>query len=137
MSDFEVRRDDLRQTRLTDGEARADTVADGEVQLLVERFGRTANNVTYATFGDAMSYWRFFPASEEGWGRVPVWGFGDVVASAVAGVEVGERFYGYCPMASRWMVRAEPVGAGFADVAEHRRDRPPVYNEYLRTPRDA
>src|SRR3954453_694839 len=65
---FEVRRDDLRTTRLADGEAPAGSVADGEVQLRVDRFGLSANNVTYGAFGDAMSYWQFFPAGDEGWG---------------------------------------------------------------------
>ena len=100
MADFEVRRDDLRATRVTGGEPRLDAVGAGEVQLRVDRFGLSANNVTYGAFGDAMSYWRFFPAAEEGWGRVPVWGFGDVLASGVSGIEVGERFYGYFPMST-------------------------------------
>src|SRR3954463_14501134 len=100
MPAFEVRRDDLRTNRLADGEARAESVADGEVQLQVDRFGLSANNVTYGAFGDAMSYWAFFPAADDGWGRVPVWGFGDVVASGVEEIEPGERFYGYFPMSS-------------------------------------
>jgi hypothetical protein len=72
--DIEVRRDDLRTTRVVDAEPGA-----GDVTLHIDRFGLTANNVTYGVFGDAMSYWAFFPASEEGWGRIPVWGYGDVV----------------------------------------------------------
>ena len=137
MPDVEVRRDDIRTTRVVEGEARADAVADGDVQLHVERFGISANNVTYAAMGDALRYWTFFPASGEGWGRVPVWGFGDVVASAVEGVAVGERFYGYFPMSSYVTMRPRPGGPGFADVAEHRAELPAVYNQYLRTPPDA
>jgi len=137
MADFEVRRDDLRATRITAGEQHADAVGAGEVQLRVDRFGLSANNVTYGAFGDAMSYWQFFPAAEEGWGRVPVWGFGDVVASCVEGIEVGERFYGYFPMSTYVTLRPTPSGAGFVDGAEHRRDLPSVYNQYLRTPPDA
>jgi Protein of unknown function (DUF2855) len=136
MPDFEVRRDDLRTTRLTDGEPRAESVGESEVQLQVERFGLSANNVTYGAFGDAMSYWAFFPAPD-GWGRVPVWGFGDVVASKVEGIEPGERFYGYLPMSTYVTLRPEPTGGGFSDRAEHRRELPPVYNDYLRTPADA
>ena len=136
MPDVEVRKDDLRSTRVAAGEARLDSAAEGEVQLLVERFGLTANNITYAVFGDAMSYWRFFPSSEDGWGRVPVWGFGDVVASGVEGIEPGERFYGYFPMSTYVTMRPEPTGIGFTDAAEHRRELPVVYNEYLRTPAD-
>lgn len=60
----------------------------------------TTNNITYAAFGEAMQYWDFFPTSEAEWGHMPVWGFADVVSSSVPGVEVGERFYGYFPIAS-------------------------------------
>src|SRR3954470_2279477 len=128
MADFEVRRDDLRTTRVTEGEPAAERVEEGAVQLNVERFGLSANNVTYGAFGDAMNYWRFFPAAEEGWGRVPVWGFGDVVASGVDDIEPGERFYGYFPMSSHVTLRPEPTGSGFTDAAEHRAGLPPVYN---------
>src|SRR3954467_10244301 len=134
---FEVRRDDLRTTRLADGEAPAEGGADGEVQRRVARFGLSANNVTYGAFGDAMSYWAFFPAADEGWGRVPVWGFGDVVASGVDGIAPGERFYGYLPMASYTTIRAEPTGSGFVAADAHRRELPPIYNDYLRTAADA
>ena len=70
------------------------------------RFALTANNVTYATLGDVLRYWRFFPAAEEGWGRVPVWGFADVVASRAEGLEAGERVYGYFPMATHLRAHA-------------------------------
>jgi hypothetical protein len=126
--DIEVRRDDLRTTRVVDAEPGA-----GDVTLHIDRFGLTANNVTYGVFGDAMSYWAFFPASEEGWGRIPVWGYGDVVASEADGVAVGERFYGYFPMSSEHAMTAEAGGGGFTAVDEHRRALPPVYNRYLRT----
>ena len=37
-----------------------------------------------------MSYWDFFPA-EQGWGRVPMWGFAEVERSEAEGVEPGTR----------------------------------------------
>lgn len=136
MIGIEVRRDDLRETRVVDLPDPGPP-GDGEVDLAVERFGLSANNVTYAAFGEAMAYWRFFPAEDEGWGTVPVWGFGEVVASRAPGVEPGERFYGYFPMASSARMRVEAGGGGFTAVDEHRRELPGVYNRYLRTPRDA
>jgi hypothetical protein len=136
MADFEVRCDDLRTTRVTGGESAADEVAAGAVQFRVERFGLSANNVTYGAFGDAMGYWRFFPAGEAGWGRVPVWGFGDVVASGVAGIDPGQRFYGYFAPSTYVTLRPELGGPGFVDVAEHRRELPGLYNRYLRTAPD-
>jgi hypothetical protein len=115
------------------------TLAAGEVLFRVDRFAVTANNVTYAAFGDFMKYWNFFPASSDAdvWGVVPVWGFGDVVASKAEGVAVGERFYGYFPMASHLVIQAAKVNpAGMFDSAAHRRDLSPVYNQYVRVAND-
>jgi NADPH:quinone reductase-like Zn-dependent oxidoreductase len=128
---FEVRRDDLRTTRIAD--VAVPTPEPGQVVLRVSRFALTANNVTYAVFGDAMAYWQFFPADEEGWGRVPVWGFADVEASQVDGIDEGDRFYGYLPMASHLVVAPEHVDAtGFVEAAAHRAVLPPIYNRYER-----
>ena len=109
---FAVARDDLGQTTLVDGSTPA--VADGEALLRVDRVGLTANNVTYAVLGDAMRYWEFFPPAARGlgpqWGLPPLWGFAEVVASAVAGVEVGQRVYGYLPPAGHLRGAAGPGG---------------------------
>ena len=59
--DFELNRKDLHDSRFVVGEP--PSLADGEALLRVESFGLTANNITYAVFGDAMNYWDFFPAS--------------------------------------------------------------------------
>ncbi len=114
-----------------------DTPEVGEVLLRIDRFAFTANNVTYAMFGDAMHYWQFFPASAPGWGVIPVWGFATVVASGVEGIAVGERFYGYLPTATHLIVQPERVNAGgFVDGADHRGTLPAVYNQYLRCSTD-
>ena len=128
MADFLVRRDDLRTTRVDD----PDDVAlnDGEARLRVERFGFTANNVTYGAFGEQMGYWRFFPAAD-GWGRIPVWGFGEVIESQAADIEPGQRFYGYFPMSSTATMRPRGDGQGFEDTAEHRAGLPATYNRYF------
>src|SRR5690606_16361134 len=101
----------------------------------------TANNITYGVAGDSIGYWQFFPAqggADGGWGRIPVWGFGDVVRSAAEGVAAGERFYGYFPMASHLVVKPERItGHGFRDGAAHRAALPPVYNNYTLTRTDA
>ena len=136
-ADFLVRRADLRETALVRG-PRSDALelAAGELLLRVDRFALTANNVTYAVFGDAMAYWSFFP-SHGGWGRVPVWGFADVERSAHPGLEPGERIYGYLPMSTHLVVRPERVTPrGFVDGADHRAKLPPVYNQYARVAAD-
>ena len=70
----------------------------------VESFALTANNITYAKFGDAMNYWQFFPTGEDGWGCIPVWGFARVVESQCDGIAVGEKLYGYFPMGTHLVV---------------------------------
>lgn len=103
----------------------------GETRLAVRRFAMTANNVTYAAFGEIMGYWKFFPAPDGG--RLPVWGFAEVSESKAAGLQVGERIYGYFPAGSELIVRPERVSAGgFIDASPHRADLPAAYNRYTR-----
>lgn len=133
--DFLVRRDDLHVTRVRSSSVIE--VDEGDVLLHVDHFALTANNVTYAAFGDAMSYWDFFPSGEAGWGRVPVWGFGTVIESRVEGVAVGERFYGYFPMSTHLRVTPAKVGrSGFVDASPHRAPLHALYNQYVRNATD-
>lgn len=132
--DFEVRRDDLHQTRVVDSPV-AD-LADGEARLVVRRFGFSANNVTYAVFGDIMRYWTFFPA-EDGWGRIPVWGFAEVVDAGTTGLTEGELIYGYLPMGTELVVTPTRISDhGFHDATAHRAELPPAYNGYTRCAAD-
>src|SRR4029453_6824128 len=111
--------------------------APGEALLAVRRVALTTNNITYAAFGEAMQYWNFFPTGEDDWGHMPAWGLADVVASDVQGVEVGERFYGYFPIATH--LRMTPVRVterGFYDDAEHRLALTSAYNQYARCSHD-
>lgn len=134
MTDFLVKREDLRECRIAESEPPA--VGDGQALLRVERFGLTANNVTYAVMGEAMSYWNFFPA-EDGWGRVPMWGFAEVERSEVPGVEVGTRIYGYLPPSSHLLVTPVSVDpAGFVDGSPHRAELPSAYHRYLASAED-
>jgi hypothetical protein len=127
-SQLEVVRADLHRTRLV--EAPVPTLGEGEVLLAVDAFGLTANNVTYAAFGDMLGYWKFFPAEGE-WGRIPVWGFADVVASEDDRLAVGARVYGYLPMGTHLVVAPARVGAhDFVDGSAHRADLPRTYNTY-------
>lgn len=129
-----VRRDELTQIAIND--TIAPEPKPGEVLLAVEAFAVTANNVTYAVVGEQVGYWNFFPAPE-GWGIVPVWGYARVVASAVPEIAVGERVYGYLPMASHVIVQPGKISAGlFRDMAAHRQPMSAVYNQYRRLSAD-
>jgi hypothetical protein len=131
-TDLEVVRADLRRTRVV--ERPVPEPAPGEALLRVERFGLSANNVTYAVIGDALGYWSFFPADEP-WGRIPVWGFGEVVAGDA--LEHGTRVFGYLPMSTHLMVTPDRVDeGGFVDAAPHRAALPRAYNAYRRTDTD-
>ncbi|MDQ6811184.1 MAG: DUF2855 family protein, partial [Actinomycetota bacterium] len=113
--DFLVAKDDLHRWRALDGDP--PELQDGRAVLSVQAFGLTSNNITYAKFGEAMSYWSFFPA-EEGWGRMPVWGFAEVSASRHAALEVGTRVYGYLPPSTELVVLPQRVDErGFIDGA--------------------
>lgn len=126
--DLEVRRTELRATRIVDAPPPAP--AEGQVLLHIDHAALTANNITYGAFGDVMGYWNFFP-TEDGWGRIPVWGFADVEASTVEGLRDGDRVYGYFPMSTHLLVEPTRVTpTGFVDGAAHRRPLPPVYNQY-------
>lgn len=130
-----VRQDDLGTTRLrtTDDSA----LADGQIRVRVESFALTANNITYAALGEMLNYWQFFPSTEQGWGIVPVWGFGTVTESTHPEVAVSERLYGYWPMADQAVLSPQRVNAaGFSDGAAHRAGLHAVYNHYLRTRTD-
>ncbi len=134
MSDLLVKRDELRQCRIAD--SAQPELEPGQALLRVEDFGMTANNVTYAVMGEAMSYWDFFPAAD-GWGRVPVWGFGEVERSEVDGVEAGTRIYGYLPPSSHLVVTPASVDAsGFTDGSPHRAALPSAYHRYMATAED-
>lgn len=135
MSDFLVKRDELRQCRVVESEP--PEIGPGQALLRVDSFGLTANNVTYAVFGEAMSYWDFFPAEEEGWGRVPVWGFAEIERSEAEGIEPGTRLYGYLPPSSHLVVTPADAGAaGFVDASPHREPLPSAYHRYLVTETD-
>lgn len=126
--DFEVRRDDLGATRLL--ESAPHHPGRGEVAFAVERFGFSANNITYALLGDRLGYWALFPGSD-GWARIPVWGYLRVTASGVPGIEEGRRAFGFCPMSTSVVLQpARVTDAGFVDAATHRSPLSAVYNAY-------
>lgn len=136
--DLLVDRSDLTRTEIVEVDPPAP--GPGQAVLRVDRVGMTANNVTYAVFGDAMRYWEFFPGREVdgvAHGRVPLWGFAEVEATAADGVDEGTRVYGYLPTSSHLVVEPAKVDErGFRDASAHRRVLPPVYNGLVRTDRD-
>ncbi|MEM8983145.1 MAG: DUF2855 family protein [Pseudomonadota bacterium] len=126
---FEVDRDTHSVGRI---DVAADAAcSDGAAVLAIESLALTANNVTYALFGDAIGYWRFFPASDATSGRVPAWGFATVVDSTHAEITAGSRWYGFFPIATHLVVEPGKVSHdGFLAADSHRRELPAAYNVY-------
>jgi len=131
ISSLWVKKADLPQTEWHSADA--PELVDGQILLEIEKYALTANNITYAAVGDGFGYWNFFPTGDADWGIVPVWGFAKVAASSNADIPVGERVYGYLPMASHLVVSPGNVtDAGFVDHAEHRQGLAIIYNQYHR-----
>jgi len=132
-TDFVVARHDFQQCKFIETAIPGATGLPEDALLIkVDRFAFTANNITYAVLGDELKYWELFPAPE-GFGNIPVWGFGEVIASRHQGIAIGERLFGYFPMATHLVIEAADVGKrGLRDAAAHRQNVAPVYNAYAR-----
>ncbi len=113
---------------------------DGQARIRIDAFALTSNNITYAVFGDAMRYWDFFPVwgdESAGQGQIPVWGIGEVVESLSEDCGVGERLYGFFPMASELVITTGRADErGLTDIAAHRAPMAGAYNRYVRCERD-
>lgn len=129
--DFQINKSNIRKSRFVDTSS-AD-LTPNQIRVRVDKVAFTANNVTYAVSGDYLKYWNFFPSGKEGWGKLPVWGFGDVIESRHEGVAVGERLYGYFPLGSELVISADKVTPyTFIDAAPHRAELSGIYNTYTR-----
>lgn len=133
---FQVEKAELKKMSVTKRDVTVDLL-EGQVLFAIDSFSLTANNITYATLGESLRYWNFFPALEHIKGIIPVWGFANVIASKSQGIEVGQRFYGYYPMASHLVVEPCNISAhGFLDNSHHRKALPKIYNQYTNTAAD-
>ncbi|MEM1434407.1 MAG: DUF2855 family protein [Pseudomonadota bacterium] len=132
---IQVHRKDISQSRaIVDVESR--TLDDGEIRVVIDRLGLSANNVSYAAAGEMLGYWAHF-STDETWGVVPVWGFATVTESRAAEIPVGEQLFGFLPMASEHIFRPQAVDAlCFADGAAPRANLHPWYTRLYRCAAD-
>ena len=137
-TDFVVARNDLQRCKMIETQLPdAAALPDDALLVKVTRFALTANNITYAVLGDELKYWQLFPAPKD-FGNIPVWGFGEVIASKHPGIFEGDRLFGYFPMATHLVIEAADVTKrGLRDAAAHRQNVAPVYNIYARVSGDA
>lgn len=124
---LEINRSDIRVSRIAATKPRA--LEPGEILFSVERFAVTSNNVSYALSGDFLDYWGFFP-TEDGWGRLPVMGFGIVTESAHADISVGQRYFGFFPAGDHHIVQAEKTSGGCIDIGAHRDKHAMAYRAF-------
>jgi len=136
-TDFVVARNDLQQCKVIETQLPdAADLPNDALLVKVTKFALTANNVTYAVMGDVLKYWQLFPAPE-GFGNIPVWGFGEVIASKHPNIAAGEILFGYFPMSTHLVIEAADVSKrGLRDAAAHRQGVAPVYNAYARVSGD-
>ncbi|MBR0896900.1 DUF2855 family protein [Bradyrhizobium tropiciagri] len=136
-TDFIVIRNDLQQCKVIETELPEIAALPADALLVkVTRFAFTANNITYAVIGEQLKYWQLFPAPKD-YGIIPVWGFGEVLASKHPNLAVGETLFGYFPMATHLVIEAADVSKrGLRDGAAHRQEVSPVYNNYARVSTD-
>ncbi|MFN2098750.1 DUF2855 family protein [Altererythrobacter sp. MF3-039] len=126
-----VARDQLRRTKIVESEQQP--LEDGQIRVAIAKMGLTANNVSYAVSGEAIGYWKYFPAQGE-WGKVPGWAMADVVESRSDALAESERLYGFFPMASEVILQPGHVEDDFfMDAGAHRAELPALYNQYRRT----
>ena len=128
---FLVRRDDLRRTRFATGAPTPPSGPGPRAVLRVERFALTSNNLFYASFGESLSFFNYFPVEDPAWACVPAWGYSTVESSELEGITPGERYFGYVPMATHFTVLPVKGNAGsFLDTAPNRPVSIPIYNTY-------
>ena len=134
MKQFQTLKSDLTQSRIIDIDSAS--IGDGEITVQVESYAFTSNNVTYGVAGDTIGYWKFFPTGKDAnneWGCIPMWGFAEITHSGIEDLNVGERLFGYFPAAESLILSPVKISTqSFSDGKEHRKDLPPVYNNYVR-----
>ncbi|KAJ3486962.1 hypothetical protein NLJ89_g11759 [Agrocybe chaxingu] len=116
----------------------------------MDRFGFSANNVTYQALGEHphFRYFDFHPAPKasdgstgpETHGLIPVWGFGTVVVSSHPKIQEGERVYGYFAPTRYLLLQVAPADVNKYSFYVPRPHLPPdrrPYNQVLRCATDS
>jgi len=137
-TDFQVDRSDISATEFVPSSITEDSMIDeGQILLRLVDFALTANNISYASTGEFLGYWSFFPADNPSKGRIPVWGFADVVRSNHPDIAEGERIFGIWPVSHFSVLTPEAVDRReFTDAAAHRAALHPWYSRYFRCAAD-
>jgi hypothetical protein len=126
-----IDRSSLQRTRWGADPDCSRPLAEGQARLAIDEVALTANNITYAAFGEAMKYWQFFPSGDQAWGCLPTWGYATVAESRAPGLDLGRRVWGYFPLGSHLVVQPGRLRTGgFSDSAPHRAELAGAYQHY-------
>lgn len=117
-------------------------LAANSVRVRTSLVSLTANNLTYARFGDLYGWWQAFPVPSNlplpyndatKYGIVPVWGYGEILESKLDALKLGTLMYGYWPASNvpvdLELEPMEPEGHWY-DRTEHRRALWSIYHRY-------
>lgn len=123
------------------------TLAPSSIRFRTRILGQTVNNLTYARMGMFMGWYDIYPLPSDipapfndskKYGRVPAWGYAEVIESTVPGINPGYTIYGYIPTSTG----IETVRVEFAShngtkidnqiivLDEHRQHVWKIYNRY-------
>ena len=126
----------LTERRIVTTDFNLDDLNEGEIIVEIESFAFTSNNVTYGVAGEMMGYWKFFPSTKDPeniWGCIPMWGFAKIKHSNNEELKTEERLFGYFPASNILVMKPIKISQKtFIDGQDHRKDLPPVYNNYIR-----
>ena len=99
---------------------------EGFIRVSIGPWALTSNNITYMAVGEQIGYWKFFEPKDygiemTGFGRMPVWGYAEVIESNCADVTIGTLLYGFFPIAQTFdMKPIKLTPLGFQDGNDHR-----------------
>ncbi|RKQ72114.1 uncharacterized protein DUF2855 [Litorimonas taeanensis] len=111
-------------------------LSEGFIRCKVGPWALTANNVTYMVTGHTIGYWHYFDPNAYGistqtQGRMPVWGYAEVIESRCDDVEVGKVIYGFLPITQTFDMKPTKLSrSGFEDGNDHRVPLHSLYNRY-------
>ena len=109
---------------------------EGFIRVSIGPWALTSNNITYMAVGEQIGYWKFFEPKDygiemTGFGRMPVWGYAEVIESNCADITIGTLLYGFFPIAQTFdMKPVKLTPLGFQDGNDHRTTLHSVYNSY-------
>ncbi|KAK3058288.1 hypothetical protein LTR09_001366 [Extremus antarcticus] len=116
---------------------------DGHVRFRSVVVSLTSNNLTYAQMGSMLKWWDMYPVQSElpspfndqdTYGIVPVWGYGEVLESKVAGLEPRMLVWGFWPTTDLAVdLKLDPAGVEghWIETSDFRKDVQTMYKRFI------